>query len=244
MSPSGGDSGDRVRIWDVSAGYLNRQSLLGEHRELHGLHVILGEGRKGYSRHPETRRWADALSGLAWRHAYLASEMSLRGYTDRTPLRRARVARWPTVFVDEPVEQFALLRRKYIGRIKGRIPLPRNVQEAWAQHKYSVMARDPEAYRDLGRIVARTSGRGQHAMRGLSIDLVDLLRQPVPSARLRNALEHMWGHISDCATADEKAAARNGAAAMLGAIQVLAVREREPYLLASTALSELAVFVE
>ena len=47
-----------MRIWDVSPGYLNRQSLLGEHRELHGLVSILVHGKRGYSRHPETVRWA------------------------------------------------------------------------------------------------------------------------------------------------------------------------------------------
>ena len=30
-----------MRIWDVNPGYLNRQSLLGEHRELHGIYIIL-----------------------------------------------------------------------------------------------------------------------------------------------------------------------------------------------------------
>ncbi|HEX4568534.1 MAG TPA: pyrimidine dimer DNA glycosylase/endonuclease V [Vicinamibacterales bacterium] len=38
-----------MRIWDVAAGYLNRQSLLGEHRELHGLHNIVTLGRRGYA---------------------------------------------------------------------------------------------------------------------------------------------------------------------------------------------------
>ena len=34
-----------MRIWDVPAGYLNRQSLLGEHRELHGIYSILTNGK-------------------------------------------------------------------------------------------------------------------------------------------------------------------------------------------------------
>ena len=43
-----------MRIWDLSPGYLNRGSLLGEHRELHGLHSIIVNGKKGYANHPET----------------------------------------------------------------------------------------------------------------------------------------------------------------------------------------------
>jgi pyrimidine dimer DNA glycosylase len=76
-----------MRIWDLPAGYLNRQSVLGEHRELHGIYAILTNGKAGYARHPETQRWAKALSGLALRHRQLAEEMRLRGYVDRTPLR-------------------------------------------------------------------------------------------------------------------------------------------------------------
>jgi len=30
-----------MRLWDINPGYLNRQSLLGEHRELHGIVSIL-----------------------------------------------------------------------------------------------------------------------------------------------------------------------------------------------------------
>jgi hypothetical protein len=233
-----------VRIWDVSPGYLNRQSLLGEHRELHGLYVIVAEGRKGYSRHPETMRWVAALGGLAWRHADLVAEMALRGYADRTPLACGRPASWPAGFVDEPVEQFARLRQKYVGKLKGRIPLPRHVQDLWAQHKYSVMARDPETYRHIGRVVARVGARDRaDAMRAHAIDLVIALRQPVPATRLVNALEHMWGHVNERATADERRTAHTGPAAMLSTIQGLALRQREPFLLASTALSELAAHV-
>ena len=48
----------------------------------------------------------------------------------------------PAVFVDAPGEQFAILERKYRGREPGRIPLPRSSHELWAQHKFSVLARD------------------------------------------------------------------------------------------------------
>src|SRR5688572_21657694 len=75
-----------VRVWDVSPAYLSRQSLLGEHRELHAIYVILTEHRAGYARHPETLRWTNALGGLVARHAQLVAEMRLRGYTDRSPL--------------------------------------------------------------------------------------------------------------------------------------------------------------
>ena len=230
-----------MRVWDVPAGYLNRQGLLGEHRELHGLYTIITEGKEGYSRHPETVRWADVGQALSIRHALLVAEMRLRGYVDRTPLtvRRWR-CRWPAVFVTEPAEQLALLKAKYAGKSEGRIPLPRGVHQLWAQHKYSVLARDPETYRAMGRAVSRLR-RGAD-ISGLARDLVAILRTPPPRGRLVNAVEHMWGHVHEGADELARANAARGPARMLSETQALACASREPFLLASTALSELAVF--
>lgn len=230
-----------MRVWDVAAGYLNRQSLLGEHRELHGLYNILTQGKKGYSRHPETLRWAGALDSVCWRHAHQVAEMTLRGYTDRSPLPPGCAAAvWPSTFVDEPVKQFRLLRAKYKDVGAGRIPLPRTPQQLWAQHKYSVMARDPDTYRRIGRRVARLGPRD--AMDDLARTFVLILREPPASGRLLNALEHMWGHVrADAAAADRKRADESPGA-LLARIQALTLAHGEPYLLASTALSELAVY--
>lgn len=232
-----------MRVWDVAAGYLNRQSLLAEHRELHGIRAIVIGRKKGYAQHPETLRWIGALSGLAWRHAHLAAEMHLRGYTDRTPLRlQYGHARWPSTFVTDPAAQITLLRQKYAGKEHGRIPLPRNAQQLWAQHKYSVMARDLDAYRHFGRAVAAM--RKRDSFDDLARALVLVLREPPPRARLVNALEHMWGHVSAAAGDSDKRALQQGPATLLSKIQALALAQRETFLLASTALSELAAYVE
>ncbi len=130
-----------MRIWDVNPGYLNRQSLLGEHRELHAIVSIIKNNKKGYSRHPETLRWIGFGWALSQRHRLLAAEMNLRGYVDRTPvLLKTQRQKWPEVFVDLPVTQLSILAEKYKDKEQGRIPLPKNVQQLWAQHKYSVMA--------------------------------------------------------------------------------------------------------
>jgi uncharacterized protein YbgA (DUF1722 family) len=230
-----------VRIWDISPGYLNRQSLLGEHRELHGIHVILTEGKNGYARHPETMRWRRCLTGLAFRHRQLAAEMALRGYVDRSPLGRGPTrARWPAVFVTEPAAQIELLAHKYAVREPGRVPLPANAQAVWAHHKYSVMARSPEAYREIGRAVARM--RRGSPVADLARELVEWLRVVPASGTLGNAIEHMWGHVRGTATSDDRGRASAGAAAMLEVTQSLAMRTGEPFLVASTALGELAIF--
>ena len=230
-----------MRIWDVSPGYLSRESLLGEHRELHGLYSILIHEKRGYSRHPETLRWVGCLSGLVQRHAQLVAEMDLRGYVDRTPLRGRTEIVWPAAYIDVPGEQFGMLAAKYQGRTPGRIPLPRSPQDLWAHHKYSVMARDPSLYREIGRRVARFT-RGA-PLDGLAADLVLVLRLQPAGNRLLNALEHMWGHVAPHATASMKQRAASSPRRLLAATRRLAEENREPYLMSSTALSELAVFV-
>nr|MBP9599639.1 hypothetical protein [Desulfobacter sp.] len=130
-----------MRIWDLHPGYLNRQSLLGEHRELHGMVSIIVNGKKGYSRHPETLRWMDFGWALNKRHQLLSAEMKLRGYKDKSPVQiQDNHGMWPDTFIDEPYVQILLLREKYRDKEPGRIPLPQNAQQMWRQHKYAVMA--------------------------------------------------------------------------------------------------------
>ena len=166
--------------------------------------------------------------------------MHLRGYQDKTPLMsRRHEPKWPKTFVDEPARQLDLLRDKYVGREAGRILLPRSVQELWAQHKYSVMARDPATYVSFGRRVARL--RRGTPLDALALELTMLLRQRPSARRAANAIEHMWGYVSQSAAADQRTAAMVDPAQMLRVTQELAIRDRQPFLLASTALSELAI---
>ena len=175
------------------------------------------------------------------RHRLLAAEMSLRGYHDRTPLRASpSSSKWPTAFVTEPSDQFILLIQKYSGREAGRIPLPKRTQDLWAQHKYSVMARDPAECKAIGRRVARL--RGDNGLRELAADLTIVLRKAPSHGRLVNAVEHMWGHVAEF----EPGASRRAEIAppaLLRRTQELALEHRERFLLASTALSELAAFI-
>lgn len=227
-----------MRVWDVHPGYLNRQSLLGEHRELHGVVSILTRERKGYSSHPETKRWKGLGWALAQRHRLLAAEMAFRGYRDRTPVRlRSAAEQWPETYIDTPGSQFALLADKYQGRESGRIPLPRTSHELWSHHKYSVMARSQTAYREIGR---RVSGlRGRNGFDSLALELVDWLRQPPCPGDMRNAIQHMSGYLEpeqdrnadDCPTPKGLAAVRRRVA-LAG----------QPFLTTQTALTDLAAW--
>jgi hypothetical protein len=106
-----------MRIWDIPPQRLCRQHLLGEHRELHGLWNILTQGKTGYSRHPETRRWEGRLAALYRRHEALVAEMTRRGYRHGSPLDPALATgeAAQTVFVDPIERQYALLRAKGCG---------------------------------------------------------------------------------------------------------------------------------
>jgi len=103
-----------VRIWDLLPSLLCRQHLLGEHRELHGLWRILIEDRKGYARHPETRRWRGKLAALYERPEALVEEMACRGYQHASPLdqRRATGSTVQNDYVDPLDAQIAILRSK------------------------------------------------------------------------------------------------------------------------------------
>lgn len=103
-----------MRIWDVPAGNLCREHLLGEHRELHAIWSVLVSGKQGYARHPETLRWRGKLKALYRRHEALVSEMRARGYRHRSPLPK-RLATGRTrqaSFVDSLDVQVRMLKRK------------------------------------------------------------------------------------------------------------------------------------
>jgi hypothetical protein len=222
-----------MRIWDIDAGFLNSQSLLGEHRELHGIYSIIKNAKSGYSRHPETLRWTSHLSALAMRHEFLVAEMTLRGFKHHSPLEEGMsILEWPHLFIDQPADQYRLLQGKYLERKQGRIPLPRNIQELWAAHKYSVMARDPSLSKEFGQLVAA----GEISFDDLAEKLVLLLRTSPSRGRLINALFHMWGYVAEYSQADPQELTNNE---LVQEIQVHSQKHNIEYLLCSTALGEL-----
>jgi hypothetical protein len=165
------------------------------------------------------------------------------GGIDRTPLETSGgEVPWPAGYLTAPADQFALLRAKYAEGEEGRIPLPASTQELWAQHKYSVMARDPERYRRIGREVSGL--RADAGFGDLARELVDLLRTAPPEGRIANAVDHMWGYVADAASEEERAAAGGSLRERIGVVRRLAVRTGSRYLLHSTALGELAAYCE
>lgn len=231
-----------MRIWDINPGYLNRLSLLGEHRELHGIVSIIVNGKKGYSNHPETLRWVGYGWALRQRHRLLAAEMSLRGFIDKSPVvTRARKGVWPETYIDEPFRQFQILEAKYRDKEQGRIPLPKNAQQLWSHHKYSVLARDANLYRNLGRDVSRM--KPHHDFSELAKMVSELLRNPPSAGGLRNTLQHMWGHVSDCPSVPNGKVESWSLIRLLEEVQRRSLACKDLYLNSSTALSELKAWI-
>lgn len=226
-----------MRIWDINPGYLNRQSLLAEHREIHAIFSIITKGKKGYSRHPETLRWYSKLAVLKKRHELLVSEMTLRGYSHFTPMDDKGGQVIQDVYVDNPSRQFDILAGKYSDREQGRIPLPVNCRQLWAQHKYSVMARDPEYYKIVGPLVSANDNK--ELFTRLAQEFVQLLLKPPPQGRLLNAVQHMWGYVSPFISLPEAGADLQW---LIDTIRSASFTQRIPYLLHSTALSDLALY--
>ncbi|PIE61843.1 MAG: hypothetical protein CSA29_01185 [Desulfobacterales bacterium] len=231
-----------MRIWDLHPGYLNRQSLLGEHRELHGMVSVIVNGKKGYSRHPETLRWVQCGWALNKRHQLLAAEMTLRGYNEASPVQICQnKGVWPDTYIDEPYIQLQLLTQKYQGKEPGRIPLPKTAQQMWRQHKYAVMARNVNLYKEIGKSLA--GKRPGDDFSGLARTLLETLRTPPSQGGLRNALQHMWGYVSDRYDGSREAVDAWPLETLLAQIQALVVKHQQPYLMESVALSELAVWI-
>lgn len=230
-----------MRIWDLNPGYLNRQSLLGEHRELHGIVSIIKYNKKGYSRHPETLRWTGYGWALKQRHNLLVAEMNLRGYRDKSPvLLRSKPGEWPEGYIDTPAQQIAILREKYKTLEPGRIPLPVNAQQFWAQHKYSVMARDISVYKNIGKWLASRSGSKE--LPAIAMEITGLLRNAPDQKLIENALLHMWGYVSKYSSISGKELGLLNMQALLSNIQQLSLLNNVKYLTESASLSELSAW--
>jgi len=105
-----------MRVWDVNPKHLCRKHLLAEHRELHGLWNILTKhgGKGGYSRHPETLRWAGKQKALYSRHEELVQEFVCRGFKHYSPLNKkfATGLGNQEFFLNTKKEQKEILKKK------------------------------------------------------------------------------------------------------------------------------------
>ncbi len=103
-----------MRIWDINTNVLCRQHLLGEHRELHAIWSIITQNKKGYTNHPETKRWKGKLKALYNRHEEIVKEMEKRGFIHNSPLEKilATGKDKQNVYIDTIEDQMKILKNK------------------------------------------------------------------------------------------------------------------------------------
>ena len=182
-----------IRVWDIHPGYLSRTRLLGEHREIHAVWTVITEDKKGYSKHPETERWRGHLTGLYRRHQLVVSEMTLRGYKHKSPISELKVqeSKEALLLLDNYPQQFIILDDKYAVGEQGRMPLPKRGYDFWAHHKYSVMARGYEEYKEVSE---KSTQLGRVRVEQAQ-EIMCLVYSILQVAQTIPALKNTWQHI-------------------------------------------------
>jgi len=101
-----------MRVWDVDPSLLCNKHLNGEHREIHAIHSILLNDKRGYRHHPEVLRWVGKLDALRKRHGEVVSAMIMRGMNHYSPLVTVGDSDTQNSFVNTINEQLSILRTK------------------------------------------------------------------------------------------------------------------------------------
>lgn len=195
-----------MRVWDIHPGYLSRQSLLGQHVEIHAIFSIITGGKEGYAQHPETMRWRNNLCRLIKVHERTVAEMTLRGFGHRSPLPQVACTSGDSLsWVDPPHLQFGLLHQKYAGTDRmGRIPLPERGSRFWAQHKYAVMGRGYNCYKDIQAFMREKQDCPIMQEPELVLRVLQITQLPIEPRALINTLDHLWGYFKKIAGVPEK----------------------------------------
>lgn len=183
------------------------------------------------------KHWVGFEDALAVRLNSHMAEMRLRQIA--TPEWAALTADsivWPSGFLPPLDAQLHILQERATAGLTGRIRLPKSCHELWATFKYSVLARNHQAYSKIGQLVAT---RGIEFPELLERLVSILLSAPSRGGTL-NALQHMWGYISRRSSLDPNKASMS---AILSEIQMLSLSSDETYLLNSTSLSDLNFWV-
>src|SRR6056297_1957587 len=235
-----------MRVWDIHPGYLSDKSLLGEHVEIHALYSIIRGGKKGYSQHPETKRWIENLNQLVFRHNLVVKEMFLRSFKHNSPLQffgntKDNYLLDNLSYVDLPAEQFAILYRKYLNNgQKGRIPLPKYGTDFWAHHKYSIMARGYQYYKEIQSFMRNKENLPIQQEGELILKIQNYMNFNFAEKVLENTIQHLWGYFKKEATSEEKVYFFNVSDSIykLNILFTMARKYQKHYLLHSTVFAD------
>lgn len=220
-------------IFEVDAGFLDNETLSAQMRHLMLLATADGETQ----RTSLPACWLGHETALAVRVNQLIAEMKLRAKAVPESLPQGEESIiWPAFSTTSLEEQLDFIRARRDAGQLGRIRPPRNDHELWACYKYSVLARNHQAYQRLGQRVAARAV----SMEVLWRELIHACQVTPMRGSVRNALQHMWGYISNHSKLNPQTDDLKG---LLREVQVQAGTHNSTYLLNSTALGELALWV-
>lgn len=226
-----------MRVWDVSPGYLNDQELQAQFDWVSNL--LTHRGAAPSADDESARRWSHCLNALRCVQAWLQAELRLRNLADggNSPQLAPLNLVWPKL--NAPAAMFSQLQAD-ASRAAGRIPLPVTTQSLWTQHKYSVAARSMPAYREISVKVAASRGRDNFDW--LAGEVFNQLRLRPEQQGLQDALLQMWGYVAAAGAVSSRMF--DDLPALFAEIQRRALDQNINYLVHSTALSELSVWLE
>jgi uncharacterized protein YbgA (DUF1722 family) len=119
---------------------------------------------------------------------------------------------------------------------KRRISIPKNVQTIWAQHKYSVLARDNKLYREIGKSLV--GKKGISGYEELFNELKNLILTKPDKGSLFNGVLHIWGYLPSAIKKNYDKPSIENMKNTITTISDFAVKGGSKYLLQSTALSD------
>lgn len=225
-----------MKIWDCFPAYLNKNQLVAEHRELHGIMQMVERGYPVRSdMDPHIANWLQAPQAIAWRHSLVAEEMRLHEIAHKSPIDSFRTpVEWPPfskeITLSMQFDQVNALAHD------ARLVIPNETETLIQQSAFSVMARDPALYKYL----QQESHHGRLVMTELLKEVSEIVRKPVQVEVYERVINSMWRYCKQAPEAFTFSSSEHRPARRIRAMQFLAGKYRWPELWQSTALTDLA----
>jgi hypothetical protein len=231
------------QILDIHPGYLGNQHIADEYCFLQTVLTGHSDRATRASAKQGLQQWPKYSWAAYHRYCWLEAELNFRGIVQQPPQTKfekiGNENLWPESSCT-PAQQFKVISEMRIHADTARLPIPKNAQQVWAQHKYSIMARNNNLYREMGQKVAGLKTELEFA--DLLDELTYILRLQPSEGGLRNAAQHMWGHVSGNEKVD-KDFVDWPLSRLLREIIFRVIDQEETYLLHSTALTELQTWL-
>ncbi len=211
-----------MTIWQVSPAYFSSTDLTTEYQELEK-----NTNENQFVKH---------------RMQLIDAELKLRTLFDAPDWQNSS-AKLLGINCPERIEQqYKTLKGAYQKQCLARINLPQNAVALWTHHKYAIMARNIELYKNIGKQVAHNKSP-QYFAELCQLISDELLKRPSSGAIL-NVLQHMWGYIANLSNIKKSDVAMLSLSELLSEIQKCTVASNQPYLIKQVALSELAIWLD